>query len=175
MELDKMRERVSGNVCPFIHKSICEVRHWFWMRGNSVFVQPKGVWWGLGQGRFFHTELTQPCLYGTSFADLCIVMLEQKRALSKLFPQSWKHKIVQKVLLCWSIKSSFHLLLKKNPIAMPFLHQTSQLAQCSQAGKIWRTCLSCSRVQSRHALHHSSWRMVMWGLHAAAWPWKLMP
>ena len=44
--------------------------------------------------KFFHTDLDKPFLYGPSFVHRGIVMLKQKRAVCKLLPQSWKHRIV---------------------------------------------------------------------------------
>ena len=44
--------------------------------------------------KFFHTDLDKPFLYGPRFLHGGIVMLKQERAFPKLFPQSWKHRIV---------------------------------------------------------------------------------
>ena len=52
-----------------------------------------------GPVKFCHTKLTQPCLYGPCFVHWGRVLLEQKRAFPKLLPQSWKHRILQNVLV----------------------------------------------------------------------------
>ena len=52
--------------------------------------------------KVFHTKLTQPW---PCFMHWGSVMLEQKRAFPKLFPQSWKHRIYQHVLVGWSTAS----------------------------------------------------------------------
>ena len=44
--------------------------------------------------KFFHMDLDKPFLYEPCFVHGGIVMLKQERAFSKLFPQSWKHRIV---------------------------------------------------------------------------------
>ena len=44
--------------------------------------------------KFFHTDLDKPFLYGPCFVHRGIVMLNQEGAFPKLFPQSWKHRIV---------------------------------------------------------------------------------
>lgn len=44
--------------------------------------------------KFFHTKLTYPRLYGRYFVHWYAVKLKQKGAISKLFPQSWEHKVV---------------------------------------------------------------------------------
>ena len=50
--------------------------------------------------KFLHPKITHSCLYGPCFVHWCAVMLEQERAIPKLFPQSWEHEIVQNVLVC---------------------------------------------------------------------------
>ena len=54
-----------------------------------------------GPALSLHSNSSQRC-------STCTVMLEQEGAIPKLFPQSWEHGIVQHLLVCWSIQSSFH-------------------------------------------------------------------
>jgi len=51
----------------------------YWWLAVAALIHPKGVLSGWGQ-------------------DRCAVILEQKGAIYKLFPQSWEHEIVQNVL-----------------------------------------------------------------------------
>ncbi|CAB1414892.1 unnamed protein product [Pleuronectes platessa] len=60
-----------------------------------------------GPVKFFHTKLTQPCLYGPCFVHWSRVVLEQKRGFPKRFPQSWKHGIDQ------NVSGKIHLELTK--------------------------------------------------------------
>ena len=110
-------------------------------------------------------------------------MLEQEGAIPKLFPQSWEHGIVQHLLVCWSIQSSFHwnwgakpsswkTTLHHSPPPSNITLGTTQLDKyCSPGNRqtqtspsdcqmerrdssLQRTGLHCSRVQWRRALHH---------------------
>jgi hypothetical protein len=54
--------------------------------------------------KFFHTDLDKPFLYGHHFVHGGIVMMKQERAFPKLLPQSWKHRIVENVIVCYSVK-----------------------------------------------------------------------
>jgi hypothetical protein len=44
--------------------------------------------------KFFHTNLNKKNLYGPRFMTGGIVMLKREKAIPKLLPQSWKHRIV---------------------------------------------------------------------------------
>ena len=56
--------------------------------------------------KFFHTDLHKPFPYGPRIVHGGIVMLKQERAFPKLLPQSWKHRIVQNVIVCCSVNIS---------------------------------------------------------------------
>ncbi len=49
--------------------------------------------------KFFNTKLRKQFRYGDGFVHGDIVMLKQERSFTKLFTQSWKYSIVQKITL----------------------------------------------------------------------------
>lgn len=63
-----------------------------------------------GSVKFFHTKRIQPMPSWTMLCALVHSHAETERAFLKLFPQSWKHAIVQNVSVSWRILISLHSL-----------------------------------------------------------------
>ena len=62
-----------------------------------------------GPIKFFCTGLIKPCLYCLCFLHWGTVTSQSSRkAPPELLPQSWKHNIVQNILVCWGIKTASH-------------------------------------------------------------------
>jgi len=59
------------------------------------------------------------------------------RNIPKLFPQSWEHEIVQHVLVCWKIRSSFHWNQGAKPNPWKTTPQGTLLLTCSWSGTIF--------------------------------------
>ncbi len=71
---------------------------------------PKSVQWSQGSlwTRSSHVSMDLICALGHSDAGI-------EKAFSKLILQSWKHIIVQNILICRSIKISLHRKLEAYP------------------------------------------------------------
>lgn len=119
----------------------------------------------------------------------------KKRAFLKLFPQFWKHRIIQIALVRAGIKIDFAVLAQSNHIP-----QALQLAHCNQAGPILLPFTKHKLVyqtgRERSIIHHSTEQvssdpessgsmfcttlpdmlcLEMQSLHAAVQPWTCMP
>ncbi len=112
---------------------------------NSVYlpIYPKGGWWGWGQGFVRATQVLPQQTYPAKSLWTLLCALGHagiEKSLPHTVPQSWKHSIVQNVLVCWCIKTYLHCKqgepLKNSPIPLYLLLQTLQLAQYRQAGNI---------------------------------------
>lgn len=79
----------------------------------SILIPPSGVQWDLGHGSWsvnwvppHHTRLTMSLW--TSHCAQGTVMLDQQRALLKLFPQNWSHPNGSNVSVTRGIKKTLH-------------------------------------------------------------------
>jgi hypothetical protein len=107
-----MVEHCCVDLLPFSHKSIqsiSEVRHWCWAfkpGSQSVLKFIPKVFDGVKVRalcrpvKVFHTDLDKSFLYGPRFVHDS-VRLKQERAFPKLLPQSWNHRIVQNIIVCY--------------------------------------------------------------------------
>lgn len=77
----------------------------------------------------------KPCLYGPYFVHMGTVMLQQKLALPKLYPQSWKNTIVYNVFVCCSITTYLFLETSQNPDKQP--HTICPLAKLTVGTIHW--------------------------------------
>ena len=137
------------------------------------------------------------CLYGPA---LCTgaVMLKQEGTIPKLSNISW-YADTFRVPFTGTKRPG--AAPEEQPHTIIPLHQTLHLAQCSQTSTVllantraglvhqiarWRRAIRHSRerlyssqVQWRRTLHHCIQRfalhLLMYGLDAAAWPWKPIP